>query len=635
MENSQTIGANIYREALTPDRQLTVSQWADEFRYLSSKASAESGKWKTERTPYLKAIMDALSVTNRIQTVVFQKGSQIGGTECGNNWIGYIIDHAPAPIMAIQPTIDMAKRNSKQRIGPLIDETPSLKEKVGEKSRKDSSNNMLEKEFPGGLLILAGANSAAGLKSTPARFVFFDEIDEYPADLDSQGDPIELAKARSRTFARRKWFLNGTPTVEGQSNIDRAFKDTNQQFYNIPCPECGFYQKLEFKQLKWKTSNNPGSTKKLAIHVFYECIEKQCKIKNWQKTKLLKAGRWVAEKETGDRRTVGFHLSALYSPVGWYSWEEIAQDWLDAQGKEEKLKTFINTVLGESWKQKSETPVWNRLYERRENYEKNLVPDEVCFLTCGADVQRDRIELEIVGWSREKISYSIDYRVIMGDTSKSAVWKKLDEVAVELFPKAGKDNINFPIKMLAIDSGFATQTVYNWVRKYPTTRVVAVKGSYSLNLIHGIPKAADVKLNGKTIARGLRVWPVGVSIAKDELYGWLRQSKNIDGERVPFGYCFFPEYDPEFFKMLTAESLVTKFVRGFKRTEWIKDRERNEALDCRVYARAAASICGMDRFKDEHWGKMESDLKKLEPKPVVTNQPTKKTERKKKRESIW
>jgi phage terminase large subunit GpA-like protein len=616
-----------FAQSLRPEKVYSVSEWADRYRFLSGKASAEPGRWRTARTPYLKRIMDCLSTNDPCQRVVLMKGAQVGGTEAGNNWLGYIIDHAPAPTLAVQPTIALAKRNSKQRIDPLIDESPALRSKVADKRTADSSNTLLEKDFPGGTLVLAGANSAAGLRSMPARFVFFDEPDAYPGDIEGEGSPVKLAEARTRTFAKRKFLLVSTPTIAGLSIIENEFNDSNRQYYHVPCPDCGEYQVLKFARLRW-TEGDSSTTR-------YYCEHCEYAIENWQKTTMLNHGKWVAEDpDHKDGKVMGFHLSSLYSPVGWFSWEEIAQDWLDAQGDQEKLKTFVNTVLGETWKEKAERPNWQRLYERRETYERNRVPKGVGFLTCGVDVQRDRLELEIVGWSRDKISYSIDYRIIDGDTSTEAPWRELDLVLTETWPTAANEKLSMGIKLMAVDSGYNTQTVYNWVRKYPSTRVVAIKGSDTLNLVYSLPKAGDINSRGKTIRRGLKVWPLGVSVIKSELYGWLRQPMATeDDEKEPVGFCHFPEYGPDYFKMLTAEELVTKYVKGYKKTEWQKIRERNEALDCRVYARGAAAICGIDRFTEDNWKKLTNSFQTA---TIAVNkpEPTKKRKRQK-RESNW
>lgn len=606
-------------EAYRPDPSYQVSEWADRYRYLSNKASAEPGKWRTSRTPYLKDIMDRLSTTDRCEQVVFMKGSQVGGTEAGNNWIGYIIDHAPAPILFVQPTLEMAKRNTKQRLDPLIEESKRLSEKVAKAKSRASGNTMFQKEFHGGILIITGANSPSGLRSMPARYIFFDECDAYPGDCDGEGSPINLAKARARTFSKKKFFLVSTPTIGGMSAIENAFEGSNKFWYHVPCPHCDFYQKLEFVQLKYQ-DKDPSTTA-------YECIACKEHIFNWQKTSMLKAGKWVCEDEDPDNRSMGYHLSSLYSPVGWYSWNNIIEDWFEAQKSQEALRTFVNTVLGETWKEKTDVPDWNRLYERRSFYKTNMIPKRVVFLTCGVDVQKDRIELEIVGWCRNKVTYSIDYRIIFGQTDdlNDQIWFELDKILNETWPMERNEKTRMGIKRLAIDSGFNTQIVYSWVRKHQGQRVLAVKGQDNLTSIVGMPKLMDVNLRGKKVSRGVRLWPVGSSIAKTELYGWLRQAQAVEETQEPYGFCYFPEYDIEFFKMLTAEEYVTKFVKGYKRGEWQKIRERNEALDCRVYARAAASIEGIDRFNEESWKTLENEV--FQPTINGTNKPIQKKKR--------
>lgn len=583
-----------FSQTLLPDPIMTVSEWADKFRVLSKKSSSEAGEWRTSRTPYLREIMDCLSVTHPAQKIVFKKGSQVGGTECGNNWLGYVIDYAPGPFMLVMPTVDLARKVSRQRIEPLIDETPKIKGKVKEKKSRDSSTTILHKDFPGGTLILAGANSAAGLKSSPARYTMLDEIDEMPLDVEGQGDPISLVLARSRTFSRRKALLISTPTIDGISKIDDEFEASDKRFYLVPCPHCGHKQRLVFKNLQWE-AGKPDT-------VAYYCEECGVAIEERFKTKMLAAGEWVA---TAESRTVGFHISALYSPLGWYSWSQVAADYeaakedFEKHRKTEKMKSFHNTVLGETYKEVGEVPEWKALYLRREKYKFGVVPKGVRFLTAGVDVQKDRLEIEVAGWGARKESWSIDYTVLVGDTSGDKVWTDLEEYLEKVFPFEGEEGGGLPIKMTAVDSSYNTQTVYNFARKFPITKLIAIKGADSLSVLVGQPRAVDVKKSGKTIRRGVKVFSIGVSLLKSELYGWLKLMPPIGSEPVPSGFCHFPEYGEEYFQQLTAEKLIIKKNRrGFSQTEWVKERERNEALDCRIYARAAASLVGLDRLKE-------------------------------------
>src|SRR5689334_17884155 len=234
-----------------PDPFLTISQWADQYRTLSQRASSEHGRWRTDRTPYLREIMDALSPSSGIERVVFMKGAQIGGTEAGNNWIGYVIHQAPGPMMAVQPTVEMAKRNSKQRIDPLIEESAVLRNLVRDPRSRDAGNTILQKDFPGGVLVMTGANSAVGLRSMAARYLFLDEVDAYPGDVEGEGDPVNLAMARTRTFARRKIFMCSTPKITGMSRIEAAYEESDKRRYFVPCPVCREFQVLQFAQLRW------------------------------------------------------------------------------------------------------------------------------------------------------------------------------------------------------------------------------------------------------------------------------------------------------------------------------------------------------------------------------------------------
>ena len=587
-------------DACLPEQILTVSEWADKYRILSQKASAEPGVWRTDRVPYLREIMDALSVSSPVEEVVMMKGAQTGGTEAGNNWVGYVIDHAPGPMMMVMPTADTAKKNSRIRIQPLIDECPRLSDKVSDAKSRDGSNTVLQKDFPGGTLVIVGANSGPGLRSLPMRYLFLDELDGYPLDVDGEGDPVALVEARARTFARKKKFKVSTPTVAGRSRIEAAFDETDKRYYYVPCPRCGEMEHLKWQQIKWNTEKPLGA--------WYECEHCNGKIENWEKTKMLAAGEWRPTRKQKNPKVIGFHLNSLYSPVGWLSWGECAEEWEKTKASKERLKGFINTVLGETWKERGDAPDWKRLYERRESYKIGSVPPKVLFLTAGVDIQKDRIEVEVVGWGRDKLSWSVDYRVFMGDTSTldSPAWEQLTELLYSAYTTVR--GLDIPIRMMAVDSGYNTKVVYSWVRQFPITHVIAVKGQEHLQFSLGRANAVDVNLRNKVFRRGLKLFPVGVSVIKKELYGWLNLDTPDEGKAYPYGFCFFPEYEEEHFKQLTAEQLVEKVVRGHKKYEWEKTRDRNEALDCRVYSIAAASACGMDRYKDHNWARLESDM---------------------------
>lgn len=568
-----------YREGfvagLTPDPDLTVSEWADQFRFLSQKASAEPGRWRTDRTPYLREIMDCLSPSCPIQRVVFQAGAQVGKTETGNNWLGFVIHMAPGPIMLVQPTVDTAKRLSKQRIAPMIDESPVLKERISDSRARDSSNTMMVKEFAGGVMILTGANSAVGLRSMPVRYLFLDEIDGYPSDIEGEGDPVNLAERRTTTFARRKVFMCSTPTVKETSRIEREYLASDQRRFFIPCPQCGEHQWLKWPQVKW--TDNDAST------VHYVCEHNGCIIEEHHKTTFMAAGEWRATAQ-GDGRTAGFHLSSLYSPLGWKSWAEIVEEFLKAKGDPPLLKTWVNTILGETWEDEIAAKIGAEdLAARVEFYEANTAPAGVLAITMGVDVQDNRLAVTKVGWGRDEESWVIDHQEVYGDPALPAVWKQLEDLIAiptehELFEP-------LPCSAVCIDSGgHHTHEVYAFARAHRAKHVMAVKGmSQKGKPILGRPVKVDLNMRAQTIKNGAEYWPVGPDTAKSTLYPRLKLK-----EAGPGFVHFHANMVEGYFDQLTAEKLRTRYVKGFPVREWTKKPgARNEALDTFVYALAA------------------------------------------------
>ena len=586
-----------WREGLTPDPLLTVSEWADKHRVLSSKAASEPGRWRTSRTPYLREIMDALSPMSPIERVVFMKGAQVGGTELGLNWVGYVIHHAPGPMMAVWPTVEMAKRASKQRIDALIEESPAIQERIAPARSRDSGNTILAKEFHGGVLVMTGANSAVGLRSMPVRYLFLDEVDGYPLDVEGEGDAISLAEARTRTFARRKILIVSTPTIAGASAVEREFEASDQRRYFVPCPHCDHRQWLRFEQLRWERGQP-----ETAAYICESCSQP---IAEHHKTWMLDNGQWQACAPEQAGRTAGFHLSSLYSPVGWRSWIEIARAWESAAMSDSRsasaIKTFKNTELGETWVEEGEAPDWQRLLERREDYRIGTVPAGGLLLTAGADVQKDRIEVSVWAFGRGKAAWLVEHRILMGDAARSEVWSALAKLMGETWTHSSGCQLS--LARLALDTGYATQEAYAFVRSVRDARLMPIKGIAGGAALIGTPTAVDATTSGKKLRRGIKVFPVAGGIAKLEFYNNLRKSAEVAEDGItpiyPAGFVHLPKVDAEYLQQLCAEQLITRRDRnGFAHREWQKMRERNEALDCYVYARAAAAAAGLDRFDD-------------------------------------
>lgn len=592
------------RAGARPEPDITVSQWADQRRVLTSRSSSLSGPWQTSQTPYLREPMDELSPSSRTQELVLVFGSQLGKTETGLNWTGLVIDLAPGPMLMVQPTTEIARRFSKQRLAPLIEDTPALAKKVRDPRERDSGNTVLMKETDSMVLMLAGSNSPAGLKSMPIRYAFGDEIDTWPLNVGGEGDPIELVKARQRTFPNRKALWTSTPTNADTSRVWLMWLESSQARYLLPCPHCGHRQTIDWERIVYDIELIAS------IPPVLMCEGCGTGIPETAKSRWYGEDMGIWEHEHPERELRGYGVSSLYAPLGWYSWIDAAHAWEKAKDNAEKTKVFQNTVLGIPYKESGDVPEWEDLYRRRESYGPDSLSNKALMLTAGADVQRSpgRIEVEVVAWGLNMESWSVGYWVFQGDTGtiqtdadKQCPWRDLAELNCRVFKR--EDGTELPIARLAVDSSDQTQIVYQWVRQQRDGRIMAIKGRGNQLAIVTLPKDVDVKgTRGRRDARGIKLWSVGVDTAKTELYGWLGADPPLDETHpTPRGFAHFPQYDKDHFLGLTAEQLTLTKHRGYPVWRWEKIRPRNEQLDCRVYARAALASMGADRWTDENW----------------------------------
>lgn len=575
-------------EVFAPPPDLTVSQWADKERKLSPESSSEPGNWNTDRAPYQREIMDIINDPSKDEGVMMTS-AQVGKTEIVNNIVGYFIDQDPAPMLIVQPTLKMAEDYSKDRLATMIRDTPNLRKKIGGGKAKQTGNTLLHKNFPGGHVTLAGSNSPASLASRPVRVVLLDEVDRFPFSAGTEGDPVNLAKKRTTAFLNRFHFMVSTPTRKGASRIELAYESSDKRLFYVPCPHCSHEHFLEHKNFHYD-EEDPDEA-------HFKCPECTAIIEHSSKHEIVKLGKWVI---TGDpkSRVAGFHINEFYSP--WKTWSEIARDWIEAKKSEETLRVFYNTSLGLPYESEGDSPDWEILYKRESGYKKNQVPNDVLFLTASFDVQKDRIETEICGWGLEKRTWSIDYRVFYGDTSQKRTFEQLDPLLSEVWQR--EDGNKLSLLRVGIDSGYQTQNVYSWARRFPESRVIVLKGQDSLNAIFSMPK--NIMKRSKKSRPLVRVWNIGVNTIKRELFSWLKLQQPSEEEVIehglPFGFCQFPDnYEEEFYRMLCSESEQVKIVKGFPVYYFKKDRDRNEALDLRVYNRAVASTLGIDSFNDE------------------------------------
>lgn len=560
---------------LKPPPDMTLSEWADEYRVLPQGASALPGRWKTDNAPYQREIMDAITDIS-IQKVVIMSGAQIGKTDAFIlNPIGYFMHYDPAPIIVMQPTITMAEGFSKEKLSNMIRSTPVLRERVNEKSR-NSGNTILQKLFPGGSVTIVGANSPSSLRMRSIRILLADEIDAYPPTAGKEGDPLLLAGKRLATFWNKKEINVSTPTNKSTSRIAVEYEHSTQEEWHVPCPACGELQPLEWANVKFDKEN--------LDEIQYCCSKCGVLSSEAEWKERFSGGRFIAKFPK--RKVRGFHLNSLASPFA--EWREIVEKFLTAneekkRGNIELLKAWTNTEMGQTWEDKGEQLEPETLMERREAY-KCEVPNGVLYLTAGVDTQDNRFELEVVGWGKGKESWGIQYKIIFGDLKQPEIWAELDEFLSRTFTR--KDGTKLKISRVCMDSGgHFTNQVYKFCKQRTARGVFAIRGASKPDAPY-IPKPT---YNNREKAP---LFVVNVDTGKSLLY------QRLTVEEEGGGYCHFPleeekGYDETYFKGLTAERLVLTYVKGRAQYVWrLKENgyKRNEPLDIRNYATVALEI---------------------------------------------
>jgi len=512
--------------------------------------------------------MDAIS-DPAVRDVVVMAGAQVGKTEMLLNCIGFHIAHDPAPILVVQPTLEMAQSFSKDRLAPMLRDTPILKNKVKDPRSRDANNTTTHKVFTGGHISLVGSNSPSGLASRPIRVVLCDEVDRYPASAGAEGDPIQLARKRSATFWNRKIAMVSTPTNKGASRIEAAYEESDKRQFFVPCEDCGHQQTLKWSNVRWE-KDKPETA-------HYMCDDCGSVWDDAKRHRAVRNGQWIATADyTG---VAGFHINGIYS--AWTPMSDAVRDFLSAKKMPETLRVWTNVYLAETWEDQGERVDDHDVASRAETF-GDKIDDSIEIITCGIDVQDDRIAIEVVGWARDEESYSLDYREIYGDLSTPSIWNDLDEYLKQTFTT--DNGRELMIRSACIDSGgHYTQQVYNFVRPREGRRIFAIKG------VGGESRPIVSRPTKNNIGK-VKLFTLGVHTIKELIFSRLKIT--IEGA----GYCHFPDDRPdEYFKQLAAsEKIVTRFHKGFPKREFVKTRNRNEALDCRVYAYGALAILNLN-----------------------------------------
>lgn len=594
-------GAKVYgvgfAAGLQPDPVLWIDEWADAYQRIpADTGAAEPGKYLTERTPYARAVMRALSPEHPCKRVVVMGASQMLKTQTFLNWMGGCIHMAPANILAMMPSLPLAKRLS-SRVAKTIEAVPVLRERVARPRSRDARNTLDTKDFTGGQLIITTAGSAANLAEIAARYLYGDEIDRWERNVGDEGDPVEIFEARASTFAHNaKFYYTSSPTVEGASKIKDLHDQGTQCVPYVPCPHCGHSQVLHFEQLKWNASHT-------AVH--FICADCGAAIEEHHKATMLPAIEFRATAE-GDGETESFWISALYMPLGWLSWLSIMRQYDKAlvalkNGNPEPMQVFYNTRLAKVWDHAQERTRGAELKARAEDYALRTIPTGVLVLTAAVDTQVNRLELLIKGWGIGLESWTIDHQVIMGDPAEASTWDMLDErLQAEFVHPSGQ---RMKIAAVGVDSGGAhTQDVYQFCRQRRWRHVLAIKGESKRGrpVLAQRPSKVDVSWRGHTEKNGCELWMIGTDTAKDWIYNRFKLPSG------PGAQHFSVDLPDEYYDQLTAERKLVRYVKGRPVTEWVKPRsERNEVLDLTVYNLAMAHYLQLHRYQVADWEKLQ------------------------------
>jgi phage terminase large subunit GpA-like protein len=606
MADAALIYAEAFREGLRPADPMTVAQWADHHRVLSTKGSAEPGPWRTDRTPYLREPMECLSPSSPYRRVVLMFGSQLGKTEVVLNWLGAIIHLWPAPTLLVQPTLDMAKRLNRQRLEPLLRETPVLSELIAPARARDSGNTMFLKEFRGGLFVLTGANSGSGLQSMPAANLLADEASSYPFEADDKGDPLENAEARTSTFPMGKVLITSTPGTRGMCRITHEFEqrsDRRQLAMLMPC--CGSLEVLRWREhMKWDTPDG---------EVFAQCPACGERVGEQHKTTMLTGAQWQATAK-GDGITAGFHLPAWYAPAGWTSWGQIRDEFLRAKTDPLLLKGWVNKRAAEAWEDEAVAAInADGLMARAQadGYSSGTCPEGVVLLLMAVDVQDTWLETTVWGFGRGEEMWRIWHQKVEGSPAYDDVWQQIDSIRKTQWPREGGGVMT--VRHCAVDTGgHFTQEAYEFCRARAAEGVVAIKGS-STKAAPALGKGSKVDVNwrGRVIKKGLSLFMVGGDTLKRTIYARLKKDSTGPGS-IHFGN----DVTEEFLQGLTCERLVPKTVKGFQVLTWEKPSgARNEPLDLCVYSLAMLELVKRRYNRATMWDQLAAavEQQRIEP----------------------
>lgn len=607
-----------------PPPDLTVSEWADDERRLSPESSAKPGKYSTAITEYARGVMDAFN-DPKVKRIVGMFSAQVAKTTIIENVIGYHAHHDPSPIMVVQPTLEIAEAFSKDRLAPMIRDTPCLKDRFAEAGSKTSGDTLLHKKFPGGAVTIAGANSFNSLASRPIRIVLGDEAAKWRPN--EKGSPFRQVSVRARAFWNSKLAFFSTPTDSSPDNeFNQIWEESDKRLRFALCPHCGVHGVMTYDEseawlpssadvprivLEWREGPElkleDGRTIRRAADAWFRCCSCSERLDDAERIRADRAGEWRATQPFAG--TAGFWGWQAISPFS--RAVDIANEWLSSLGSPVTMQSAKNETFGLPWAESGEAPSWKRLFDRADRgYSLGTVPAGALFLTAGADVQQDRIEIQVIGWGRRRQCWLVDYIVLEGDTRRPEVWTALTRIMGNVYQNGS--GADFTIRKLALDTGYESERAYDWAREHRYGPVALVKGGPDTQTaLVAAPSAIEVSRQGKKLATGLKLHLLNVGEFKKDLYGRLSLDlPNLEkSEPYPDGFFHFCQVSDteEYCRQLSAEQLVSRKTRsGYIKREWEKARPRNEAMDTWNYASAARIILGFDRLTEAQWDQLEA-----------------------------
>lgn len=582
---------------LRPPPKYTPHEWA-EANIRIPMGNAIPGPIRFDNAPYQIEPLNQFA-NPEVERISLMWGAQTGKTQILNCAMGYFIAHDPSSQIMMQPSEGDLKTWLETKFNPMVDTNEVLKDRIAKPRGREGVNNQQMKSYPGGFLMFAWSGSPRTMRGRSAPKIFCDEVDGY--EYNHEGHPVNLLWQRAATFGdQRKLLVTSTPTIKDMSFIERSYLQGDQRRYWIPCPHCQQHITLEWKYVIWK-DNDPETAE-------YVCQECGSTISDGEKRYALRFGEWRGEKPfTGH---ASYHLSELYS--SFRRWRDIARSFLEKKADRD-LQSFVNVSLAETWEEGGIAVDPMELSERREDFGKKI-PEEVLVLTAGIDTQDDRLEMSTIGWAKDDESYVIEHQIFYGDPSSPHVWNALSLALNKTYhTHDGRDLI---IRASGLDTGgHHTQSAYKFAKSHAGKRVFALKGVGGE--IGGKPILGRPSRNN---AEKVRLYPVGVDTAKDLIYSRLKH------QEIGPGYVHFSdELEDEYFKQLTSEKIVTRFHKGYERRSFKKEYQRNEALDCMVYALTALVAINVnlnalhDRLAEQALLQDDSKSKPVQKRPNFVN----------------